>query len=237
MPASPDIVAPHTVAPDPPVTESGVADEDEDAEPATPSFNAFTYPVQRGSAPAPRPAPPVEATPPAETAPAKDDPEEPPAPAVLSAAPPSPAAYEDATVGREDLAAALEQLAAVAQFSAGLTSGDVPLKDVAQAGPVPTVEAPGSVPAVGAGLAQGPAEVPSQPVEHPAKADERPAPDLRVESTPMVVAPAEEPASSLVPSKEDVAGWTCAECVYVTTCPRSGQDRPATCGSFQWRTG
>jgi hypothetical protein len=25
--------------------------------------------------------------------------------------------------------------------------------------------------------------------------------------------------------------------VYVTTCPRSGQDRPTTCGSFQWRTG
>lgn len=33
----------------------------------------------------------------------------------------------------------------------------------------------------------------------------------------------------------DFDAWSCTDCVFTATCPRNGTDRPATCGSFQWR--
>jgi len=33
----------------------------------------------------------------------------------------------------------------------------------------------------------------------------------------------------------DLTSWSCADCVYVVTCPRSASETPASCGSFQWR--
>lgn len=36
------------------------------------------------------------------------------------------------------------------------------------------------------------------------------------------------------PGGTDIAAYTCADCVYVQTCPKANQDGPATCGSFQW---
>ena len=33
----------------------------------------------------------------------------------------------------------------------------------------------------------------------------------------------------------DIEAWTCEDCIYVLTCDRSGTQRPAQCGSFQWR--
>jgi hypothetical protein len=36
------------------------------------------------------------------------------------------------------------------------------------------------------------------------------------------------------PGGTDIAAYTCADCVYVSTCPKANQESPATCGSFQW---
>lgn len=33
----------------------------------------------------------------------------------------------------------------------------------------------------------------------------------------------------------DLTVWGCPDCVYVSTCPKTATDTPATCGSFQWR--
>lgn len=33
----------------------------------------------------------------------------------------------------------------------------------------------------------------------------------------------------------DLTAWACTDCIYVTTCPKTGSDCPASCGSFQWR--
>lgn len=33
----------------------------------------------------------------------------------------------------------------------------------------------------------------------------------------------------------DFDAWTCTDCIFTSTCPRAGADRPMTCGSFQWR--
>ena len=215
-----------------PDVEKPAMDED-DAEVSTPSFNAFTYPVRRGSPAATDPKPSVDATPVtddrggASESVAHDD--------AVPARPATAGSYDGAPVGREDLAAALEQLAAVAQFSAGLTTGDVAGKDAAGQGPVAIVS---EVPSrAEEDKSPVPDPIPRDVDGRPPLVDRVGVPDVHVGSTPMVVAAAEEPAPPVVPSKEDVAGWTCSECVYVTTCPRSGQDRPATCGSFQWRTG
>jgi hypothetical protein len=33
----------------------------------------------------------------------------------------------------------------------------------------------------------------------------------------------------------DIMAWTCEDCIYITTCAKSGSLIPAECGSFQWR--
>lgn len=60
--------------------------------------------------------------------------------------------------------------------------------------------------------------------EEPVVADDVPAPDAP---------PAEEP-KPYEPGESDISAYTCADCVYVVTCPKANQDGPATCGSFQW---
>jgi hypothetical protein len=45
-----------------------------------------------------------------------------------------------------------------------------------------------------------------------------------------------QPGPAYVPSFTDLDSWTCADCIYLVTCPKSGADRPANCGSFQWKT-
>jgi hypothetical protein len=42
-------------------------------------------------------------------------------------------------------------------------------------------------------------------------------------------------ASGLGLVEIDIESWTCEDCIYVLTCERSGTQRPAECGSFQWR--
>lgn len=38
------------------------------------------------------------------------------------------------------------------------------------------------------------------------------------------------------PQAIDMDSYTCEDCVYVSTCPKAGQDSPASCGSFQWKS-
>lgn len=47
--------------------------------------------------------------------------------------------------------------------------------------------------------------------------------------------PAEE-APAYQPDPIDMEAYTCDDCVYAGTCPKAGQDGPATCGSFQWKS-
>jgi len=52
-------------------------------------------------------------------------------------------------------------------------------------------------------------------------------------------ASAEPTAQDAAPSGEDYASpltdYTCADCVYVETCPNRDQRAPKDCGSFQWK--
>ncbi len=143
-----------------------------------------------------------------------------------------------APVGREDLAAALEQLAAVAQFSSGLKPSDMAGTQTVPEQPVPpaTEEPPVMSPTVVADAAAGNESAPV--TSQPSGASAPGIPGSPADPNLTITTPLGQPATQppFIPSKEDVARWTCAECVYVTTCPRSGQDRPTTCGSFQWRT-
>lgn len=47
---------------------------------------------------------------------------------------------------------------------------------------------------------------------------------------------AREALKAYEPGGSDIAAYTCADCVYVDTCPKANQDGPATCGSFQWKS-
>ena len=42
-------------------------------------------------------------------------------------------------------------------------------------------------------------------------------------------------AKAYEPGELALDSYTCDDCVYVNTCPKHHQDKPATCGSFQWR--
>jgi hypothetical protein len=157
---------------------------------------------------------------------------------------PEPAPVRDgegasAPVGREDLAAALEQLAAVAQFSSGLKPSDMAGTQTAAEQPAPPAieESPITQPTVVADAAA--ANESTAVTSQPSGASAPGIPGSPADPNLTITTPLGQPATQppFIPSKEDVARWTCAECVYVTTCPRSGQDRPTTCGSFQWRTG
>lgn len=50
--------------------------------------------------------------------------------------------------------------------------------------------------------------------------------EAEVESEPMIYEP----------QAIDLDSYTCEDCVYVSTCPKAGQDSPASCGSFQWKS-
>jgi hypothetical protein len=58
-----------------------------------------------------------------------------------------------------------------------------------------------------------------------------------VESGPATAEPAadEQSAGSYEPGRIDMETYTCDDCVYEGTCPKKGEETPATCGSFQWR--
>lgn len=43
---------------------------------------------------------------------------------------------------------------------------------------------------------------------------------------------AEEPEAS---PKVDFEVWACSDCVFIATCPLTETQRPANCGSFQWK--
>ncbi len=46
----------------------------------------------------------------------------------------------------------------------------------------------------------------------------------------------EDPAAVQIRLVEiDIEAWSCEDCIYVTTCEKSGMLRPVDCGSFQWR--
>jgi hypothetical protein len=51
---------------------------------------------------------------------------------------------------------------------------------------------------------------------------------------PVTASDADVPAYQ--PASIDMGSYTCEDCVYAGTCPKAGQDRPATCGSFQWKS-
>ena len=38
------------------------------------------------------------------------------------------------------------------------------------------------------------------------------------------------------PQEIDMNSYTCEDCVYVSTCPKAGEESPASCGSFQWKS-
>jgi hypothetical protein len=45
----------------------------------------------------------------------------------------------------------------------------------------------------------------------------------------------EQSAGAYEPGRIDMETYTCDDCVYEGTCPKKGEETPATCGSFQWR--
>lgn len=58
------------------------------------------------------------------------------------------------------------------------------------------------------------------------------------------IEPCEEPTDEIEePQKRatlgiveiDIDAWSCEDCIYISTCAKSGELRPADCGSFQWR--
>jgi len=68
-------------------------------------------------------------------------------------------------------------------------------------------------------------------------AEESPAPVERAGESDFVdlgeVTP--PPAKVYEPGEVDMGGMTCADCVYVDTCPNKDEREPANCGSFQWK--
>jgi pilus assembly protein FimV len=46
----------------------------------------------------------------------------------------------------------------------------------------------------------------------------------------------DEPPKAYEPGVIDMDAYTCDDCVYDATCPKKGDDSPATCGSFQWKS-
>ena len=48
--------------------------------------------------------------------------------------------------------------------------------------------------------------------------------------------PEAEPAIAYEPGAVDMQAYTCDDCVYEETCPKKGEQSPAECGSFQWRS-
>jgi nicotinate-nucleotide--dimethylbenzimidazole phosphoribosyltransferase len=53
---------------------------------------------------------------------------------------------------------------------------------------------------------------------------------------PMAPATASDETKVYEPEPIKLDAYTCDDCVYVGTCPKAGQDGPATCGSFQWKS-
>ena len=60
--------------------------------------------------------------------------------------------------------------------------------------------------------------------------NDEPTPEPVVEAEPVVDMP------GYAAGESDIDTLTCADCVYVTTCPNKGERTPAACGSFQWVT-
>jgi hypothetical protein len=85
----------------------------------------------------------------------------------------------------------------------------------------PAVAEPAS--AAGA-AAMAPSQVPPPP---PSSAVEGPA--------PAPVAPVHQPLGGYESHAPTLDQYTCNDCVYVETCPRKGEQSPATCGLFQWK--
>jgi hypothetical protein len=81
----------------------------------------------------------------------------------------------------------------------------------------------------GSGVERAPEAAAAVPVTRPT--EEEPAPE--VESA--FPEKRRAAASGAYPvTGVDLGVWTCDDCVFLTTCPRSGNDRPSTCGTFQW---
>jgi hypothetical protein len=43
-------------------------------------------------------------------------------------------------------------------------------------------------------------------------------------------------ADAYTPIRVDFDVWSCSDCIFTTTCPKIQTHRPATCGSFQWKS-
>lgn len=97
-----------------------------------------------------------------------------------------------------------------------------------------------------AGAVAAPEPVPAEP-DVPEDAEPSPEPVLATEpdSEPIddVIAAfdvgmPEDPApvKAYEPASVDMNAYTCDDCVYTGTCPKAGQERPASCGSFQWKS-
>jgi hypothetical protein len=64
-----------------------------------------------------------------------------------------------------------------------------------------------------------------------------------VEAEPPVVDRAPTPeddsmpgvAASPIAAPIDFEVWTCSDCIFINTCPKTVTHTPATCGSFQWK--
>ncbi len=89
------------------------------------------------------------------------------------------------------------------------------------------------------------AEIPTPPIvdeKAPAEIAEAPAENEKPE-TPDLLTEAGTEDESTAPGFEggdsDIADLTCEDCVYMNTCPKieKGESDPASCGSFQWKSG
>jgi hypothetical protein len=85
--------------------------------------------------------------------------------------------------------------------------------------------------AVDAPLDETPAAEPDFTADGPA---DEPIDDARLYAEPLpdVV---EMPESDMGLMRVDFSAWTCVDCVFTTTCERTGDESPSDCGSFQWR--
>jgi len=81
--------------------------------------------------------------------------------------------------------------------------------------------------------AESAVEVAGSESAEPAPADE-PVDDTLTSLGPAAASDADVPAYQ--PASIDMDAYACEDCVYAGTCPKAGQDRPATCGSFQWKS-
>ena len=89
------------------------------------------------------------------------------------------------------------------------------------------------------------AEIPTPPIAEEnasVEASDAPAEDSRPETPDLLVEAGTEDEST-APGFEggdsDIAELTCDDCVYMNTCPKieKGESDPASCGSFQWKSG